>query len=159
MKLKSGKLSEEQAIQVSKWKYEGEYEIYNLPDWDTMIREQYSLCDEVKRERFTSYVNEENEVIGFTNLLDEGSNIFFGIGINPKYCNKGIGKIITKLALDKCKINYPNKPVILEVRTWNTRAINCYKSQGFEIMEVKHQETCIGKGEFYVMVYLNKTMF
>lgn len=156
MNLKSGKLNEEQAIQISKWKYEGEYEIYNLPDWDTMIKEQYSFCDELKRERFTSYTNEENELIGFTNLLDEGSNIFFGIGVNPKYLNKGIGKTITKLALDKCKIKYPNKPVILEVRTWNTRAVNCYKSQGFEIIEVKNQETYIGKGEFYVMRCLNK---
>ncbi len=153
MELKAGKLSEEQARQVSKCKYENEYKIYNLPDWDTMVKEQYSLCDEKKRERFTSYTNEENELIGFINLLYEGSNIFFGIGINPKYCNKGIGKTITKLALDQCKIKYRDKPVILEVRTWNTRAINCYKSQGFEIIEVKHQETCIGKGEFYVMRY------
>ena len=106
MELKSGKLSEEQAREVSKWKY-------------------------------------------------EGSKVFFGIGINPKYCNKGIEKRITKLALDKCKSKskYPNKPAILEVRTWNTRAVNCYKSQGFEIIEVKSQETCLGKGEFYVMVY------
>lgn len=156
MKLKSGNLSKEQAIQVSKWKYEDEYEIYNLPEWETMIKEQYSLCDDAKRDRFTSFVNEENELIGFTNLLDEGDSIFFGIGINPKYCNKGIGKIITKLALYECKHKYPNKPVILEVRTWNKRAVNCYKSQGFEIVEVKQQETYIGKGEFYVMRCLNK---
>lgn len=156
MKLKSGKLSEEQAIQVSKWKYEDEYEIYNLPEWETMIKEQYSLCDDAKRDRFTSFVNEENELIGFTNLLDEGDSIFFGIGINPKYCNEGIGKMVTKLALYECKRKYPNKPVILEVRTWNRRAVNCYKSQGFEIVEVKQQETYIGKGEFYVMRCLNK---
>ena len=151
MKLIIGDLSEEQAIQISNWKYEGKYEIYNLPDWDTMIKEKYSLCDEIKRKRFISFVNEENELIGFTNLLDEGSNVFFGIGLNPKYCSKGIGKSIIKLALNRCKSKYPGKPVILEVRTWNTRAVDCYKSQGFEIIEVKQQETYIGKGEFYVM--------
>lgn len=156
MKLKMDKLSKAQAIQVSKWKYEGEYSIYNLPDWDIMIKENYSLCDDIKRERFRSFVDEKNNLIGFVNLLDEGSNIFFGIGLNPQYCNKGVGKNIVNLALGECKNKYPNKPVILEVRTWNVRAINCYKSQGFEIVEVKKQKTYIGEGEFYVMKYLNK---
>ncbi len=48
---------------------------------------------------------------------------------------------------------FPNKPILLEVRTWNKRAISCYKSQGFEIIETKNQKTKIGFGEFYVMKY------
>ncbi|GEM_PF-2610099 len=32
---------------------------------------------------------------------------------------------------------FPYKPV---VRTWNKRAVNCYKSQLFEIVETKHQK-------------------
>ncbi len=157
MNLKSESLTEKQAKEISKWKYDGEYEIYNLPKWDTMVKEEYSLCDEFKRKRFSAYTNEENELVGFTNLLDEGESVFFGIGVNPKYCNQGIGKIITQCALIDCKTNFPNKPVILEVRTWNNRAINCYKAQGFEIIEIKHQETCIGMGEFYVMKYINNS--
>lgn len=155
MKLKLEKLTKEQAIQISKWKYEGEYRIYNLPDWDTMVKEGYAMCDNIKRGSFISYVNEEDKLVGFTNLLDEESNVFFGIGVNPEYCNKGIGKSIIKLALDVCRIKYPNKPIILEVRTWNMRAVNCYKSQGFEIVEIKKQTTYIGEGEFYVMKYSN----
>lgn len=155
MNLKDEKLTEEHAREISTWKYEGKYQIYNLPEWETMIKEKYSLCNEIGRNRFTAYINEKDELFGFINLLDEGEKIFFGIGVNPRYCNQGIGKIITKLGLNKCKIKFPNKPVILEVRTWNNRAINCYKSQGFEIIEKKHQETYIGKGEFYVMRYIN----
>lgn len=155
MNLKAENLTEKHAKEIAAWKYEGKYQIYNLPEWETMIKDNYSLCDEIKRNRFTSYINEKNELVGFINLLDEGETIFFGIGINPKYCNQGIGKIITKLALNKSKIKFPNKPVILEVRTWNNRAINCYKSQGFEIVEKKYQKTYVGKGEFYVMRYIN----
>ncbi len=155
MKLKSGELTEEQAIEISKWQYTGEYEIYNLPDWDTMVKEGYSMCDEIKRKRFTSYVDENGNVMGFTNILDEGSNIFFGIGVNPRYCGQGIGKEIIKSSLNECKIKYPNKPIILEVRTWNKRAVNCYKSQGFKIIETKRQSTHLGEGEFYVMKYIN----
>lgn len=153
MKLTAHKLSEEQAKEISNWKYTGEYSIYNLPSWDRMIQENYSLTDNVKRKRYIGYINEDEELVGFVNLLDEGDTVFFGIGIKPKYCNKGIGKVITKMALIESQNRFPNKPVILEVRTWNKRAVNCYKSQGFEIVEIKQQQTYIGFGEFYIMRY------
>ncbi len=57
------------------------------------------------------------------------------------------------MALIESQNRFPNKPVILEVRTWNKRAVNCYKSQGFEIVETKQQQTYIGFGEFYIMRY------
>ena len=128
MKLTAHKFSEEQVKEISNWKYTGEYSIYNLPSWDKMIQENYSLTDNVKRERYIGYINEDGELVGFVNLLDEGDTVFFGIGIKPNYCSKGIGKVITKMALIESQNRFPNKPVILEVRTWNKRAVNCYKS-------------------------------
>ena len=139
MKLTAHKFSEEQVKEISNWKYTGEYSIYNLPSWDKMIQENYSLTDNVKRERYIGYINEDGELVGFVNLLDEGDTVFFGIGIKPNYCSKGIGKVITKMALIESQNRFPNKPVILEVRTWNKRAVNCYKSQGFEVVETKQQ--------------------
>jgi ribosomal protein S18 acetylase RimI-like enzyme len=153
MKLTAHKLSEEQAKEISNWKYTGEYSIYNLPSWDKMVQENYSLTNNVKRERYIGYINDDRELVGFVNLLDEGDTVFFGIGIKPNCCSKGIGKIITKMALVESQKKFPNKPVILEVRTWNKRAVNCYTSQGFEIVETKQQQTHIGFGEFYVMRY------
>lgn len=156
MKLTVHKLSEEQAKEISNWKYTGEYSIYNLPSWDKMVQENYSLTDTVRRERYIGYTNEHGELVGFINLLAQGDTVFFGIGINPNYCGNGIGKIITKMALMESQKKFPNKPVVLEVRTWNKRAMNCYKSQGFEIVETKQQKTYIGFGEFYVMRYTVK---
>lgn len=153
MKLIAHKLSEEQAKEISNWKYTGEYSIYNLPSWDKMVKENYSLTDNVKRERYIGYINKDGELVGFVNLLDERDTVFFGIGIKPNYCSKGIGKVITKMALIESQNRFPNKPVVLEVRTWNKRAVNCYKSQGFEIVEIKEQQTYIGFGEFYMMRY------
>lgn len=153
MELTAQKLSEEQAKAISEWKYSGEYSIYNLPSWDKMVEENYSLTDAVRRERYIGYVNKDGQLVGFVNLLDEGDTVFFGIGINPNLCNKGMGKIITKMALEESEKRFPNKPVVLEVRTWNKRAVNCYKSQGFQIVETKQQETYIGFGEFYVIRY------
>lgn len=156
MELTAQKLSKEQAKEISNWEYHGEYSIYNLPSWDIMVQEGYSLCDEVKRERYIGYVNKNKQLVGFANLLDEGDNVFFGIGIKPNYCGKGMGKVVIKMALVESQKRFPNKPVVLEVRTWNKRAINCYKSQGFEIIETKQQKTHIGFGEFYVMRYSTK---
>jgi [ribosomal protein S18]-alanine N-acetyltransferase len=151
MDLIAVQLTEMQAKEISNWKYDSEYAIYNLPTWEQMIDKGYSLCDDLKRKRYIAYLNESEELIGFVNLLDEGDTVFFGIGINPHHCSKGIGKMITRMALIESQNRFPNKPVVLEVRTWNTRAVNCYKSQGFEIAELKEQETYLGPGEFYVM--------
>jgi ribosomal protein S18 acetylase RimI-like enzyme len=153
MELIAYKLSEGQAKEISNWEYTGEYSIYNLPSWDKMVKENYSLANTIKRERYTGYTNEDGELVGFVNLLEKGDTVFFGIGIKPNFCGKGIGKIITKMALIESQKRFPNKPVVLEVRTWNKRAMNCYKSQGFEIVETKQQQTYIGFGEFYVMKY------
>ena len=48
---------------------------------------------------------------------------------------------------------YPSKPLYLEVRTWNMRAVNCYKKAGFEIVgESFTMETLMGTGTFYRMI-------
>lgn len=153
MNLKPVKFTEELAKEVTTWKYEGDYEIYNLPSWDEVLKKQISLCREEKRKNFIGYVNEENNLVGFVNLVDEEDSVFLGIGVKPKYCRVGIGKQIIKMSLDECKKRYKNKPIILEVRSWNKRAINCYESQGFKVINIKKQETYAGFGEFFVMEY------
>lgn len=153
MNLKPVKFTEELAKEITTWRYEEEYEIYNLPSWDEIINKQISLCKKEKRKNFIGYLNEENNLIGFVNLVDEGDSVFLGIGVKPEYCGVGIGKQIIKMALDECSKRYENKPIILEVRSWNKRAIKCYESQGFKIVKIKKQETYAGFGEIFVMKY------
>lgn len=153
MNLRGNILTEQQAKEISTWHYEGEYALYDLPSWEEVQQQDYALCDSNKRQRFMAYVNDQDELIGFVNLLDEGDFVFFGIGIHPSYCNQGIGKKVTALGLQESQRRYPNKPLLLEVRTWNQRAVNCYASQEFEIIETKIQTTYLGEGEFYVMKY------
>lgn len=96
---------------------------------------------------------DEEKLVGFINWRDEGTAVFFGIGVNPACCNQGYGQQITKTA---CKISnklFPGKPLYLEVRTWNTRAVRCYEKAGFHIAgEPIKQTTSIGEGVFYHMV-------
>ena len=153
MNLRGNVLTEQHAKEISTWHYEGKYALYDLPSWEEMQQQDYALCAPKKRQRFMAYVNDQDELIGFVNLLDEGDFVFFGIGIHPNYCNQGIGKKVTALALKESRKRYPNKPLLLEVRTWNQRAVSCYVSQGFEIIETKIQTTYLGEGESYVMKY------
>ena len=60
------------------------------------------------------------------NLSDEGSEVFFGIGAHPDHCGQGYGTQMTALAWDLSQRLYPGKPMYLEVRTWNTRAVRGY---------------------------------
>lgn len=78
--------------------------------------------------------------------------MFIGIGVNPQYCNQGYGRMILDTAYKISKELYPLKPLYLEVRTWNKRAINCYKKAGFVIEKKLRKTTTIGEGEFYRMI-------
>ncbi|CZR95994.1 MULTISPECIES: GNAT family N-acetyltransferase [Clostridioides] len=153
MKLNKVIFTEEHVIEITNWKYEGEYSIYNLPSWNEIKKNNLSLAKEDKRKNFISFIDDNKELIGFINLLDKGSSVFFGIGIKPDYCGMGIGKEIISLSLEECRNKYSTKPVVLEVRTWNKRAVKCYESQGFKIVETKIQKTYLGDGEFFVMRY------
>lgn len=154
MSLLADKLSEEQAKEIISWQYPGKYSVYNLPSWDVIVQNNYSLADSIKREKYICYRNDVGELVGFVNLsLTKEDTVFFGIGINPKYCDMGVGKTITKMALIESEKRFSGKPVVLEVRTWNKRAINCYKSQGFEIVGTIQKETYAEECEFYVMRY------
>lgn len=139
MNLNKVKFTEEHAIEVTNWKYEGKYSIYNLPPWEEIKKKNFSLAKEDKRKNFISFINDNKELIGFISLLDEGSSVFFGIGMKPNYCGMGIGKEIISLGLQECRNKYSTKPIVLNVRTWNMRAVKCYESQGFKIVETKVQ--------------------
>ena len=54
------------------------------------------------------------------------------------------------------KQKYPGKPLYLEVRTWNERAVRCYQKAGFVIDgDIIEQETYIGRSTFYRMIKKN----
>lgn len=55
------------------------------------------------------------------------------------------------LALGKIEELYPGLPVKLTVRPFNKRAIKCYESVGFKIVEKYYESTYLVPGEMYIM--------
>lgn len=144
-------LSEEDKQELCHWHYPGEYSIYDLPHYDEIHQKQIFFCDPKKEQNYHGY-SLQGTLIGFTNIHEEEKEIFIGIGVHPDYCNQGYGQAILNLVSEFCKEKYPHKPLYLEVRTFNKRAIQAYQKAGFKIDRTITQETYIGQGTFYRMV-------
>ncbi len=68
-------------------------------------------------------------------------------------CNKHYGQRMLLITYEISKKLYPNKPLYLEVRTWNIRAVKCYQKAGFRIDGQAYELTTgIGTGTFYRMI-------
>ena len=41
---------------------------------------------------------DEGRLIGYINLIEEETEVFFGIGVNPNFCDQGYGQQMSKKA-------------------------------------------------------------
>ena len=145
-------LTEEAKRQICEWKYDGEYALYNLPTYEEMRVQQIGFMDAETENNYYGFWD-GNVLVGFINILEEKTEVFIGIGVNPDLCGKHYGQQILLIAYEISKRLYPNKPLYLEVRTWNTRAVKCYEKAGFRIDGQAYELTTgIGTGTFYRMV-------
>ena len=141
--------TEEEKYKICDWKYKGKYAIYNGPPYEEQLKDNRGFAD--PKNGFYSFYD-EGELVGFINLVEEEKAVFLGIGVNPDHCGKGYGQQMCRIACDLSKQLFVGKPIYLEVRTWNTRAVKCYEKAGFRIVGSPIiQNTRIGTGEFYHM--------
>lgn len=144
-------LTDDDKRQICAWKYDGEYEIYNLPSYEEMKAQQIGFMNPTSEQNYLAFADGAT-LVGFVNILEEATEVFIGIGANPELCNRHYGREMLALAYDISKSRYPDKPLYLEVRTWNTRAVTCYQRAGFQIDGQPHEQTTgIGDGTFYRM--------
>ena len=148
------KLSEDYAKEICSWRYEGEYSIYNFSDWDTVVENQWDLSIEEKRELEFIAILLNNELVAYGRISLKGDIAYIGIGLKPSFCGKGYGEDIMNLLIEECKKRFPNNTIGLEVRSFNKRAINCYRNIGLEVKEKYVKKTFDNlMDEFYYMEY------
>lgn len=159
MKLSLSKFTIENAKEICNWKYEGEYAIYNYPDYNKAFNERWAITVEEKRKNeFFSIINEYKGLCGYVRFQVKDNDILFGIGLKPSLCGQGFGNTVMGLIKEKCKELYPKKDIVLEVRTFNKRAIKCYEKAGFKEFDRYNKDTAIGFGEFIKMQFNNKSI-
>lgn len=144
-------LTEEDKRKICAWKYDGAYEMYNLPSYEEMRTQRVGFMNPKSEKNYIAFLD-GGVLVGFVNILEEETEVFIGIGVNPDLCGKHYGRRMLMRAYEISKERYPNKPLYLEVRTWNTRAVKCYERAGFKIDGEPYELTTgIGTGTFYRM--------
>jgi len=145
-------LTEDHAKQICCWKYEEIYSIYNYLDWDALNQQRWGITIEEKRKNeFTAVIDESNNLCGYIRFIEKKDFVLVGLGLKPSLCGQGLGDMLMELLKNECKNRYDNKKIALEVRSFNKRAIKCYKKSGFEITDVYQKDTLIGSDEFVKM--------
>lgn len=149
------KLTENYAKEICSWRYDGDYSVYNFSDWDVVVKNGWGLSIKDKREKEFLAVLLNGELIAYIRMTKSEGKAFVGIGLKPSWCGKGHGKEVMNLLIEECKKRFSNIPITLEVRSFNKRAINCYKNVGFEIRDKYMKKAMNGEDEFYYMEYAN----
>ena len=152
MELTNRFLTDADKREICAWHYEGEYTLYDLPPYEEMKAQGRAFFNPEREQNYRGFFD-GGKLVGFVNILEEEREVFIGIGVAPKLCGRGYG---CQMLLDTYRISkeqYPEKPLYLEVRSWNTRAVRCYEKAGFAIDgEAFAQKTPIGVGTFYRMI-------
>ena len=145
-------LSEDAKRQICAWNYDGEYAIYNLPSYEEMQTRQMGFMHPDAAKYYYGFWD-NTTLVGYIKITKKNADVSIGIGVKPDLCGKQYGQQILSMACTIAQTQYPGKPLCLEVRTWNTRAIKCYEKAGFRIGGQPYELTTkIGSGTFYRMV-------
>lgn len=147
-------LNEEFAKEICRWRYEGDYCVYNYPEWNVVVDKGWGLSIKEKRESEFIAILNNNEFIAYGRIRLSNEKSFIGVGLKPSWCGKGNGGNVMKLLIEESKKRLPNHTIALQVRSFNKRAIKCYKRSGFEIKDKYTNGAFNGKYEFTYMEYM-----
>lgn len=146
-------LSEKDAKEICTWVYDGVYSVYNFSDWDTVVKNNWSLAVKEEREAEFLSLRLDNELIAYGRIFLNEGKAFIGVGLKPSLCGKGYGKLVMDKLIKECKKRYPDMTIALEVRSFNKRALKCYLNVGFVVKDKYSKDTLAGADEFYYMEY------
>lgn len=125
--------TEEEMQEICKWHYPLEYSVYDLPTIEEQKNNHAGFYSELPNDNFYSFFQDET-LIGMARVKKIDTAIELGFSVHPDMLGRGYGKKIVKLILELLEDTSKDEPIILMVRSWNKRAINCYKSSGFVIV-------------------------
>ena len=154
MRLRIEEFTETHAKEICNWKYDGEHSIYNYPSWNKVFNDKWAITVEEKRKKeFSAFVDDYDNLCGYIRLQDKNEYILIGVGLKPSLCGQGLGNTLMEIVKQQCNKLYPIKTIALEVRSFNERAIKCYKRAGFIVKEIYKRYTPIGYSEFIRMEF------
>lgn len=147
------KIKATDAKDLASWKYKAPLDFYNHSD------SPYFYLDPANN---YSLLFKEKDILGFYcyglecqikggNYKEEALDI--GIGLNPKFIGKGLGKKFFQNVLNDIKAKKNPKKIRLSVANFNKAAIKIYESFGFKKLSTFSREDGI---TFSVFILLNQ---
>lgn len=138
------KVEYEDSLKLKEW---GEYEdpIFMGYNYNKLTENESKYWFVSKQKMFNSKyfsINLDDKMIGYVGVKEINSlkkTGKLGIVFDPNFVSKGYGKIAMKIFLDYYFNTLKMKKIVLEVNSWNHRAIKLYEHYGFEIYKENYQ--------------------
>jgi RimJ/RimL family protein N-acetyltransferase len=154
LRLKLVPMTEEHARQICRWRYEGEYAVYNAASWEEMAERGEEFADpDIRARQYFSAVDDNGELCGFAQFFPLVGVTRIGLGLRPDLCGRGLGSRFAAMIASEARRRKPGDEIDLEVFTWNRRAIRAYEKAGFVRTDTYVRPTPAGPAEFHCMVY------
>jgi [ribosomal protein S18]-alanine N-acetyltransferase len=133
-------MEEADARAVLRWRYEGQYAVYNWEDED----DPAEMLD--RRSPHYAVKDEHGELVGFfaygsaayvwhsgePHLYSENKTITIGLGMRPDLTGRRLGLAFTLAGLDFAREHFQPDYFRLYVLVFNERAMRVYERAGFE---------------------------
>jgi len=149
-------LEAEHCRELCQWQYPPPYDLFEWPDWDTMVRDGVEFGDpEVRERQYAAVVDPEGALLGFAQFFPLEGVTRLGLGLRPELCGlgRGIGLAFVLAIAEEARRRAPGNDIDLEVLTWNARAIRVYEKAGFRITDTYERRTPSGPSRFHCMVW------
>jgi ribosomal-protein-alanine N-acetyltransferase len=122
-------MSQDEAEEISRWRYEPPYDFYDL---DADQRDLAELLDPAGRgDRYYSAHYAPRKLIGFFELRIAGGVLVVGLGLRPDLTGRGLGPSFLDAGLAFASERFATSHFKLSVAEFNTRAITVYERAGF----------------------------
>lgn len=142
-------LSQKHALEIAnEWKYEGEYAFYDMTE---DLDDYNEFIDEKERENTYEFLY-EGKLIGYFLLIQNNCEVEIGLGLKSEYCGQGIGKRFIRLIEEYALKRFYFNTFKMNVAAFNTRAIACYQSCGYQKTREIMQKTNGGEYLFVEMI-------
>jgi [ribosomal protein S18]-alanine N-acetyltransferase len=135
--LEFGALSLSEAESIARWRYSGDWSVYDTPA-DQFESSAAYMAD--PRNGFFG-VHQRGELIGFCSLGADGrvpggsyddSCVDCGAGMRPDLVGRGSGAAFLREAVSFLRSRSDGKPLRATIASWNERALRAAQQVGFE---------------------------
>lgn len=132
MKFEISKMKQSDAVEISKWHYEGMYSFYDFSQDEEDLREL--LDPDNWNSLYYSVHDEFGALVGFFSFYEKGEDIEVGLGLRPDLTGKGYGVTFLESGMAFAISKFKPKSISVSVAKFNERAIKVYKNAGFEVI-------------------------